>query len=164
MEVLTNALTLLRKFVAGLAEEVKAAEQDTVEFGKMDLRVKDIDQCHELNTSLLCAWQMQFGDELRKAIVQGNKPRIKSLWDVICKITSSCLKEDEALCNMVEIAYELGKEASDSLVKDLRENVLDIRLEKQKAIRERNRLSLELRAKEKQARLDWAHSKAKEED
>ena len=118
MEVLTNALTLLRKFVAGLAKEVKAAEQDTIEFGRMDLLVKDIDQCHELSTSLLTAWQMQFGDELRKAIVQGNKPKLATLWRTIQELWTANhegytfhFREGETVADMMAIAYEFGVEA-----------------------------------------------------
>jgi uncharacterized protein YlxW (UPF0749 family) len=176
MEVLTNALTLLRKFVAGLAKEVKAAEQDTIEFGRMDLLVKDIDQCHELSTSLLTAWQMQFGDELRKAIVQGNKPNHEGY--------TYHFRESETVADMIAIAYEFGVEAriasfahpksvieeglkyeivdlkdtiekldeqqksKDEEISRLKEEVHGVRSEKQKSIRERNRLSLALRAKE----------------
>jgi hypothetical protein len=191
MEVLTNALTLLRKFVAGLAKEVKAAEQDTIEFGRMDLLVKDIDQCHELSTSLLTAWQMQFGDELRKAIVQGNKPKLMTLWRTIQELWTANhegytyhFRESETVADMIAIAYEFGVEAriasfahpksvieeglkyeivdlkdtiekldeqqksKDEEISRLKEEVHGVRSEKQKSIRERNRLSLALRAKE----------------
>lgn len=191
MEVLTNALTLLRKFVAGLAKEVKAAEQDTIEFGRMDLLVKDIDQCHELSTSLLTAWQMQFGDELRKAIVQGNKPKLMTLWRTIQELWTANhegytyhFRESETVADMITIAYEFGVEAriasfahpksvieeglkyeivdlkdtiekldeqqksKDEEISRLKEEVHGVRSEKQKSIRERNRLSLALRAKE----------------
>jgi hypothetical protein len=191
MEVLTNALALLRKFVAGLAKEVKAAEQDTIEFGRMDLLVKDIDQCHELSTSLLTAWQMQFGDELRKAIVQGNKPKLMTLWRTIQELWTANhegytyhFRESETVADMMAIAYEFGVEAriaslthpksvieeglkyeivdlkdtiekldeqqksKDEEISRLKEEVHGVRSEKQKSIRERNRLSLALRAKE----------------
>ena len=198
MEVLTNALALLRKFVAGLAEEVEAAEQDTIEFGRMDLLVKDIDQCHELSTSLLTAWQMQFGDELRKAIVQGNKPKLMTLWRTIQELWTANhegytyhFRESETVADMIAIAYEFGVEAriasfahpksvieeglkyeivdlkdtiekldalieahqkqqefNDEEISQLKKEVHDVRSEKQKSIRERNRLSLALRAKE----------------
>lgn len=191
MEVLTNALALLRKFVAGLAKEVKAAEQDTIEFGRMDLLVKDIDQCHELSTSLLTAWQMQFGDELRKAIVQGNKPKLMTLWRTIQELWTANhegytyhFRESETVADMITIAYEFGVEAriasfahpksvieeglkyeivdlkdtiekldeqqksKDEEISRLKEEVHGVRSEKQKSIRERNRLSLALRAKE----------------
>ena len=198
MEVLTNALALLRKFVAGLAKEVKAAEQDTIEFGRMDLLVKDIDQCHELSTSLLTAWQMQFGDELRKAIVQGNKPKLMTLWRTIQELWTANhegytyhFRESETVADMIAIAYEFGVEAriasfahpksvieeglkyeivdlkdtiekldalieahqkqqefNDEEISQLKKEVHGVRSEKQKSIRERNRLSLALRAKE----------------
>lgn len=186
MEALTNALTLLRKFVAGLAKEVKAAEQDTIEFGRMDLLVKDIDQCHELSTSLLTAWQMQFGDELRKAIVQGNKPKLMTLWRTIQELWTANhegytyhFRESETVADMIAIAYEFGLErtrakscneeglkyeivdlkdtiekldeqqkSKDEEISRLKEEVHGVRSEKQKSIRERNRLSLALRAKE----------------